>query len=169
MLHAFRSIPIWVARMSQKVRDRLCYRVPGHALQGVSPVAGHAKPAWASTVFEVWGHLRDWRKSYGHRDRSRRDGGRRHLSVSPCSEQRADGPPHTAEAKRLLCSAASAGPLVASPSLGGAHAHTGDTTVSGVLLLRDLCPMPLFPSTRDARGACANELKTPHDERGAAL
>ena len=58
---------------------------------------------------------------------------------------------------------------MASPSLGGAHAHTGDTTVSGVLLLRDLCPMPLFPSTRDARGACANELKTPHDERGAAL
>ena len=39
-----------------------------------------------------------------------------------------------------------------SQSLGGEHAHTGDTAVSGVLLLRGLCQMPLFPSTRDARG-----------------
>jgi len=41
---------------------------------------------------------------------------------------------------------------VASQSLGGEHAHTGDTAVSGVLLLRGLWQMPLFPSTRDARG-----------------
>ena len=67
-----------------------------------------------------------------------------------------------------LCSAASAGPLVESQSLGGAHADTGDTAVSGVLLLRDLCQMSLFPSTRDARGACANGLKNPHEERGEA-
>jgi hypothetical protein len=73
-------------------------------------------------------------------------------SVSPGSEQRADGPPHAAEAERLLCSAASAGPLVASQSLGGEHAHPGDTAVSGALLLRDLCQIFLFPSSRDARG-----------------
>jgi len=58
---------------------------------------------------------------------------------------------------------------VASQSLGGEHAHIGDTAVSGVLLLRDLWQLSLFPSTRDARGACANGLKNPHEERGAAI
>jgi hypothetical protein len=58
---------------------------------------------------------------------------------------------------------------VASQSLGGEHADTGDTAVSGVLLLRDLCQVSLFPSTRDARGACANKLKNPHAERGTAM
>jgi len=39
---------------------------------------------------------------------------------------------------------------VASQSLGGEYAHIGDTAVSGVLLLRDLWQLSLFPSTRDA-------------------
>jgi hypothetical protein len=58
---------------------------------------------------------------------------------------------------------------VESHSLSGAYAHTGDTTVSGVLLLRDLCQMSLFPSSRDATGACANGLRNPHEERGGAM
>ena len=58
---------------------------------------------------------------------------------------------------------------MASQSLGGEHAHIGDTAVSGVLLLRDLWQLSLFPSTRDARGACANGLKNPHEERGTAI
>jgi len=53
-------------------------------------------------------------------------------------------------------------------SLGGERAHPGDTAVSGVVLLRDLWQLSLFPSTRDARGACANGLKNPNDAGAGA-